>query len=74
MDPPLQPFTLYHSFSSVRSLMVRMTLNLGKQWPNVSEIPVLEKEIDIVHGEQLEESFICDINLAGSVCLSKSLN
>jgi hypothetical protein len=49
--------------------MVRMVLELGKQPPNVEEVPVVQKQIDIQHGGQLEESFICDVNRMGTVCL-----
>jgi hypothetical protein len=50
--------------------MVRMTLELGKQPPNIAEVPVIEKEIDIQHGGQLVESFMCEVNRLGTVCLT----
>jgi hypothetical protein len=67
MAPPKEPFTLYHNYWSSCSLMVRLALELGKQNPNVPEVPVVLKAIDIQHGGQLEESFIADVNRMGTV-------
>jgi hypothetical protein len=47
-----------------------MTLELGKQPPTVAEVPVIERIIDIQHGGQLAESYICEVNRMGTVCLT----
>jgi hypothetical protein len=49
-----------------------MTLELGKQPPTITEVPVVEKKIDIQHGGQHVEDFICDVNRIRTVCLPLS--
>lgn len=67
METPREPFTLYHNFWSSCALMVRLTLELGTQPPNVPKVPVVLKEIDIQHGGQLEEFYMSEINPMGTV-------
>jgi hypothetical protein len=48
--------------------MVRYTLAIrGIAKDNASEMVVEEREIDIFHEEQLEESYLCDVNPKGQV-------
>ena len=62
-------YTLYHNNWSVCSLMARLTLELAgrsnNSFPHVEQIP-----IDIQHGGQLEEYYLCDVNPKGTVGLS----
>ena len=54
--------------------MVRLTLELGKQPTSIMELPIIEKEIDIQHGGQLAESYICEVNRMGTVSHPPPLN
>lgn len=36
------------------------------------DIQIEEKEVDIIHGEQLSEHFLCDVNVNGEVKFLRS--
>lgn len=62
------PYILYHNRLSICSIMVRYTLAIrGIAKDTASEMVVEEREIDIFHEEQLEESYLCDVNPKGQV-------
>lgn len=67
MDPKAEPYTLYHNFWSSCSLMLRLSLFLS-QGPGSSEpVSFKETEIDIQHGGQIDEDFMCNVNPRGQV-------
>ena len=48
--------------------MVRYTLALaGEPAEEASRIDVVEKVVDILHGAQLDEDFLCEVNPKGQV-------
>lgn len=64
----LEKFILYHNYYSICSLMVRYSLALrGKPKDNSSEIMIEEKNVDILSGAQLSETYLCEINSKGQV-------
>ena len=63
-----EPYTLYYNDYSLCSLMVRLTLafcNDGNK--EVEPLDVREQPVDIQHGGQLEEEYLCDVNPKGTV-------
>lgn len=61
-----EPYILYHNHYSLCSLMVRFTLALCKEqgdWP----LTVEEHKINIQHGGQLSEDYLCNVNPNGTV-------
>ena len=47
--------------------MVRLTLLAAKTHPQKQGITYREQEVDIQHGSQMEEWFLCDVNPKGQV-------
>jgi hypothetical protein len=61
-------FVLWHNTYSICSIMVRYTIKLrGTPRSPASEMTFEEREVDIFHDEQLEESFFCEVNPKGQV-------
>ena len=67
-----QPYTLYHNPFSLCSLMVRFTLALISQFEPLP-LKLEEREIDIQHGGQLEEFYLCEVNPKGTVRPSRRI-
>ena len=60
-------YILYHNFWSSCSLMVRFSLAASRvAHPGVS-FPYVEQEIDIQHGAQNDEFYVCRVNSKGQV-------
>ncbi|KAH8698730.1 hypothetical protein BGW36DRAFT_426422 [Talaromyces proteolyticus] len=62
-----EPYVLYRNTWSIRSLMIRLTLISTEEHPQQPNITIKQKEVDIIHGEQLDEWFLCHINRKGQV-------
>ena len=60
-------YILFYNNFSLCSLMVRFTLALCNECPG-TPLNVEEKHVDIQHGGQLTEEYICDVNPKGTVC------
>lgn len=59
---------LYHHPYSICSIMVRYAFACrGQLASGNSEIQIREEEVDIIHGQQLTEHFLCDVNVNGEV-------
>lgn len=62
--------TLYHNPWSVCSIMVRQTIAIrGLPQNAASELSIKEEVVDIFHGEQLTERYLCEINPEGQVMI-----
>ncbi|KIW27738.1 uncharacterized protein PV07_07448 [Cladophialophora immunda] len=63
-----QPCILYYDRRSICSSMVRYTLaSAGLPGKNFSSLSTEPREIDIFNGEQLSESYLCEVNPKGQV-------
>jgi hypothetical protein len=66
-------YTLYHSFYSVCSIMMRLMMAVrGEQADPSVIITVAEKQIDIFNEEQLSEWYLSEVNPKGQVRDPKS--
>jgi hypothetical protein len=66
-------YVLYHNRFSICSMMVRYTLaSRGEATDQGVDIVVEEREVDLYHGEQLKEEFLCEINRKGQVSMAGS--
>ena len=66
-------FVLYHNYWSICSIQTRYIWALrGSPKDTASDIPLVEKAIDIQGGEQLSEECLCEINPKGEVCATSS--
>jgi hypothetical protein len=61
-----EPYKLFYNDYSICSVMVRYTIALSRRLPgeqlNIEEIPV-----NIQHGGQLTEYYLCEVNPRGTV-------
>ncbi|OQV10801.1 Glutathione S-transferase, domain-containing protein [Cladophialophora immunda] len=63
-----EPYTLYYASHSICSIMVRVTFALRGPPKHGKGLQIQEQEVDIGDkAEQIEESFLCDINPEGYV-------
>ena len=65
-----EPYALYYNDYSLCSLMVRFTLALSKNFRG-QQIGVEEIVVDIQHGGQLTEFYLCEVNPKGTVSTFK---
>ncbi|KAL2426902.1 hypothetical protein ABEF95_002157 [Exophiala dermatitidis] len=61
------PYTLYYNDYSICSIMVRYTISLCERLRKDRPIPIEQRVIDIQHGGQLTEFYLCDVNPKGTV-------
>ena len=60
--------TLYYNDYSICSIMVRYTIACCKQLRG-PQFELSERPVDIQHAGQLAESYLCEVNAKGTVCL-----
>lgn len=59
-------FTLFFNNYSICSIMVRFTIAAARQ-SQVDQLAIDEQIVDIQHGGQLTEYYLCDVNPKGTV-------
>lgn len=63
-------YTLYYNRWSICSQMVQLTLAFGSSSKGAqSAMTVEQKEVDIMHSEQLEDTYLTEINAKGQISL-----
>ncbi len=61
-------YTLFYNDYSICSVMVRFTIALCRQLEGGKQRPeIVENSVDIQHGGQLVESYLCEVNPKGTV-------
>ncbi|KAJ4535526.1 hypothetical protein HRR80_006004 [Exophiala dermatitidis] len=61
------PYTLYYNDYSICSIMVRYTISLCERLRKDCPIQIEQRVIDIQHGGQLTEFYLCEVNPKGTV-------
>ncbi|CAM1500407.1 Fc.00g095690.m01.CDS01 [Cosmosporella sp. VM-42] len=62
-----EPYTLYHNLWSSCSLMVRFSIAASSDASSQATCRFVEREVDIQHGAQIDEYFMCSVNPKGQV-------
>jgi hypothetical protein len=67
-----QEYTLFYNDYSICSIMVRYTIALCRRLPG-EQLEIAETPVDIQHGGQLTEHYLCEVNPRGTVCHGRIL-
>ena len=59
-------YTLFYNDYSICSIMTRFTIAVTRHLQG-EELDIEEKVVDIQHGGQLSEYYLCDVNPKGTV-------
>lgn len=66
--------TLFYNDYSICSIMVRYTIAVGRHCHQQNQVNIIERPIDIQHGGQLAEYYLCDVNPRGTVSFDLSVS